>query len=418
MSSFRRTTEFEERAYSPPRRFDEDIRRTTSRTFVEERERDDGRRLPSFLTEEYRRTDAGPVVLHDSSSPEPELQRTRIVETERVRSPSEPRGVRFREEMRRPRTPPDEREHIRIVERERETVRSPEPSRTPSPLPPRVVRGPTVEQDVITHRYEVDHGTIPVRRPEPRPRIIQDRRETDIDIQMGRHHTEVDIRRARSRDRRAPPPEPEMIVNNRIHLGKGRPRARSEVVMYDEGQDIASRIDARGRMGEARGGATRNWTILDVPPGTERVRMDGAGGGRTNTQWSQYSGVRRTKFIPDRDGFLVPAVPGRSRSRGAKDKLHVHVNDRDRDIDIDIERTRRRRKSAPATDIWTELSKDLVSREAMQRLGYTWEDRGWVYYVMDYLSYVSAPKGKGSRKLRANALTGTSATASRVFGAD
>lgn len=51
---------------------------------------------------------------------------------------------------------PVEHEHIHIVERERERERERAPQRSPSPPP--VVRGPTIERDVITHYTDVDHG--------------------------------------------------------------------------------------------------------------------------------------------------------------------------------------------------------------------------------------------------------------------
>lgn len=197
--SYRRTTDFEERDYmsaprreydGPPRGATRTLTRDDGGSFVRTRE---GDRMPAFLREDGRRTEAGPVILrrevesvdvHRDRSPSPvryreerlvrrprsdspqsrhgghEHERVKIVEKERVRSPSlsrarspSPRAVRFVE---RPRSPTvDEREHIhtRIVETERERVPS------PSPSPPPVVRGPTIEREVITHYTDVDHGT-------------------------------------------------------------------------------------------------------------------------------------------------------------------------------------------------------------------------------------------------------------------
>ena len=202
-----RTTEFEERDYYPaPRRpavelDDVDYRRSRNEVDVRIRERErEGDRMPAFLREDARRTEAGPMVLRKrdvetfdrhvrdpspvrvreerivrrakSVSPphlhdhehEHERSRTRVVERERVRSPSvvrrrspSPRVVRYVE--RRERSPsPVEREHehirTRIIERERD--RAPSPS--PSPSPPPVVRGPTIERNVITHYTDIDHG--------------------------------------------------------------------------------------------------------------------------------------------------------------------------------------------------------------------------------------------------------------------
>jgi hypothetical protein len=206
-----RTTDFEDRDYYPaPRRpavelDDIDYRRSDVRVRERERERED--RTPAFLREDARRTEAGPMVLRKrdvetfdrhmrepspvrvreeriirrprSVSPphlhghdhehEHERSRTRVVERERERvrspsvvrrrSPSPARVVRYVE--RRERSPsPVEHEHerirTRIVERERERERAPSPS--PSPSPPPVVRGPTIERQVITHYTDIDHG--------------------------------------------------------------------------------------------------------------------------------------------------------------------------------------------------------------------------------------------------------------------
>lgn len=176
---------------------------------VRVRERESERGPPAFLREDARRTEAGPMVLrkrdvetwdahrrspspvrvreerivrrprsespphfhhpHHDRDNELDRSRTRIVEreTERFRSPSverrrSPSAVRFVERVERiqrkrtPSPPSETREHIhtRIIERERE--RAPSPS--PSPSPPPVIRGPTIEREVITHYKDIDHG--------------------------------------------------------------------------------------------------------------------------------------------------------------------------------------------------------------------------------------------------------------------
>ena len=186
-----------------------------------------------------------------------------------------------------------------------------------------------------------------------------------------------------------------------------RRRARSAVPLAspadEESEFISSRIDSRGRMGEALGGATRDWSIVDVPPGTERVHMDGVGGGATDTTWTQYSGVRRTKFLPERDGMLVPRErdpsPVRERER-ERDRLSVAVNtsgyDREREIDIVTDRRITRSPlpppppPQPVKEMWTEITKDLVTREAIIEMGYDFEETPEVFYVMNYLKYVRA----------------------------
>lgn len=63
----------------------------------------------------------------------------------------------------------------------------------------------------------------------------------------------------------------------------------------------------------------------------------------------------------------------------------MSVLDRDREIDIGINE---RRQPMPK-DMWTEITKDLVIREAIEELGYEYEETDMFFYVMDYLKYVS-----------------------------
>ncbi|EGX92354.1 hypothetical protein CCM_03726 [Cordyceps militaris CM01] len=361
-------------------------------------------RTPAFLRDAGRRAEPGPMVLRRrevesfdrharspspppptriveerivrrarSESPPParERSRTRIVETERTVSPVRRRvvvarspspTVRFVEHV-RDRSPSPfsddlDREHIRIVERER--GRSPE--RSPSPPPP-VIKAPTIEREVITHYTDIDHGMIRARQPSPppprQPRTYDDVRETDIDIVLDKHHTDVDIRRTTGRS-------------------GSRSRSRHHRFHDDEDEDDVSIYDDRLRV-----------DLVDVPPGTERVRMDGAGGARTDTTWSKYSGERRTKFVPDVAAAPKTTPPSRSRER----RMSVAVVDRDLEIDIESRRRRHRSRSRPKVvappppprEKWTQVSRTVVSREAIERLGYPYQEARDYFYIQTFL---------------------------------
>ncbi|KAJ6786281.1 hypothetical protein PWT90_00821 [Aphanocladium album] len=447
--AFRRTTDFEDVDYmSQAPRSSRGGGSDHVRVMERDREHDiyiDERRdrTPAFLREGGRRPEPGPMVLrrrevesfdrhHHSRSPTPpgmriieerivrrarsesppprEHSRTRIVETERTVSPQRRRRspsptVRFVERHVRERSPSEvDHEHIRIIERER--GRSPERSPSPPP-PPQVIKAPTIEREVITHYTDIDHGVIRARQPSPPPRhrTYDDVRETDIDIHLDKHHTDVDIRkttrsRSRSRSRHRHYHDDELTIYDdssrlRVDGGGGPRRARSMVSRSSEGDHIAGRMDAGGRMGEARGGATRDWGTIGVPPGTERVRMDGIGGGRTETTWSKYSGERRTKFSPGGGGgggevsiLPVPILKNKHDSRSKERRLSVAVVDRDTEIDIE-RRRRHRSRSRPKVvaprDTWTEVSRTLVSREAIERLGYPFEESKHYFYIMMFL---------------------------------
>lgn len=256
----------------------------------------------------------------------------------------------------------------------------------------------------------------PSRTPRPATR---EQCETDIDIRHGRGETDIDITHTHSRSRSRPRPRPQSVVYDDEHLvvrdrDANRRRAHSEVRRNDwddEAEYITSKIDSRGRMGEAYHGATKDWTIVDVPPGTERVRMDGVGGGGTEVNWQRYNGVRRSKFLPEGDGGASlsspsasePALPISDRDR---ERLSVQIyddrdrsRDRGRDRDREVEEIHDRRisireSSRPAPkrkekEMWTEITKDLVCREAIEQHGYNYEETDYFFYVMEYLRYVS-----------------------------
>ena len=125
-------------------------------------------------------------------------------------------------------------------------------------------------------------------------------------------------------------------------------------------------------MGEAYNGATKDWAIIDVPPGTNRVRMDGIGGASQEVTWQRYNGVRRSKFIQDEEvygGEIEEPSP-----RG-------------------LDRGRRFVAQKPKTEVmWTEITKDLVVKEAIEGMGYDFEETEFFYYVMEYLRYVCASR--------------------------
>lgn len=272
--------------------------------------------------------------------------------------------------------------------------------------------------------------------PPPLRRERVRERETEIDIFTSRNETEVDIHkrnRSRSRPRQRPAPasrpsyyDDEVIIQSdrdrlQVDIEHKHNHRRSRSVAppapaparpdyAEESEYITGKIDSRGRMGEAWNGATKDWTIVDVPPGTERVKMDGVGGGGAEVTWQRYNGVRRAKFVPERDSTTVSASstsvnePLRE-AVSERDRLSVQIYDKHRDgsrdrtivedvhdtrISIrDRDRDRDRRPAKKQQEMWTEITKDLVLREAIERLGYEYEETEFFFYVMEYLRYVS-----------------------------
>lgn len=80
--------------------------------------------------------------------------------------------------------------------------------------------------------------------------------------------------------------------------------------------------------------------------------------------------------------------------------MQIYDKERERERDIDVEKVTDRRITlrpslpppAPAPkprDMWTEVTKDLVVREAIEEVGYDYEETELFFYIMQYLRYVS-----------------------------
>lgn len=186
-------------------------------------------------------------------------------------------------------------------------------------------------------------------------------REEAIDIREARHPREFyddDVLIERDRER---------LHVREAHNSRRRSVSarRDQLVPYESEEDYYVRkTSERAYTGEAYNGNTRDWSIVDVPPGTERVRMDGVGGASQEITWQRYNGVRRSKFIPERDSLAL----------------------------YDREQVTDRRVALPPKnkfgDLWTEITKDLVVREAIEEIGYDYEETEYFFYIFQYLRYV------------------------------
>ena len=174
-----------------------------------------------------------------------------------------------------------------------------------------------------------------------------------------------------------------------------------------------SKAAERAYIGEAYNGATKDWAIVDVPPGTERVRMDGVGGGSEEITWQRYNGVRRSKFIPERDRERDTRVEIRETERLPEPEretrttgLEIEISNKRRGSGRTYEREYERieessdrrvgrplppPKPRAGEGLWTEITKDLVVKEAIEQMGYDYEETEFFYYVLTYLRYVCTP---------------------------
>ena len=96
--------------------------------------------------------------------------------------------------------------------------------------------------------------------------------------------------------------------------------------------------------------------------------MNGIGGAVEEVTWQRYNGVRRSEFIPN-----------------ASKELEMYEDDRTGGGVALIPHSGFNRS------MWTEITKDLVVKEAIEEVGYEFEETEFFFYVMEYLRYVRLP---------------------------
>ncbi|KAF9701020.1 hypothetical protein EKO04_000975 [Ascochyta lentis] len=312
------------------------------------------------------------------------VERDSLVIRNRERSlpPPSSRGelvAREREEfvVRRPREQsrgPREREVVKdeiVIRRMEERSPSPEPLPPPPPPPPAPepeIRPPII-QEIITHHRHIDHGVERARSPTPPPpppAPPSPPRNERIEIEINRRETrkggrstefeeldiEIDRSRSRNHDFEVRARSPSFSPPRRRYTAPAPTDSEFEM----EADYYNRKALERAYPGEAWNGATTDWTIIDVPPGTKRVQLDGIGGGSQEVTWQRYNGVRRSKFISADDEHVTDILnqgPVKSKKK----------------------------------DMWTEVTKDLVLREAIDGMGYRCEESDDFFYIMEYLRY-------------------------------
>lgn len=187
---------------------------------------------------------------------------------------------------------------------------------------------------------------------------------------------------------------------------KYKSRVRAHIRNDENKTDhYARKSNERAYIRKAYKESTKGWKILDVPPGTERVRVDGDG--TQEISWQKYNGVRRSKFTPELDSGLESVgekielrddmaaqdestleidISGSGRVGGSYEGERERIEENSSDSRVGLPRA-----PPPKADpqLWTEFTKDLVAREAIEELGYEFEETEFFYYINQYLPYVS-----------------------------
>ena len=133
--------------------------------------------------------------------------------------------------------------------------------------------------------------------------------------------------------------------------------------------------------------------------------MDGVGGASEEVTWQRYNGVRRSNFIPERERERVEIrereIEPEPEARTTVLEIEISNKRREggRTYEREYERIEEssdRRVGLPrpppkprvGEGLWTEVTKDLVVREAIEQAGYDFEETEFFYYILTYLRYV------------------------------
>ncbi|KAI4197847.1 MAG: hypothetical protein LQ346_002895 [Caloplaca aetnensis] len=276
-----------------------------------------------------------------------------------------------------------------IIIRRDEKSPSPEPVYVPPPPPPEPepIRAPPIHQEIITHHRHIDHAPVPAPAP-PRPRSPSPAKTTYDEIEIhrrgsrnGRHYDEdliISEREGGGRRRRDEDHTPRRRRSPSLHETRTRAAysTRDELDIAEEAEYYNSRAAERSYLGEGYNGVNKDWAIVDVPPGTKRVEMEGIGGAKEEITWQRYNGVRRSKFVAEDDEY-----------RGGVSGGELMVP-REREEVTEIRQGRRYvGEKDPKEKMWTEITKDLVTEDAIKHMGYDFEETEFFYYIMSYLKY-------------------------------
>lgn len=278
----------------------------------------------------------------------------------------------------------------------------------------------TTEEDIIIEDRK--SGDRHHRRPRSRSRSVVEETTVAIDT------------RSRSRSRSISPSTRSLSRHHHHHHHHGE-----DTTLAIEADYYNRRAMERATMGEARHGATRDWAVVDVPPGTSRVQMEGIGGGSQEITWERYNGARQSRFRADGHDFVaLPEFEGSrsrsrslSRDRGSREevrevrevretrdggrevrevrevvresspgpapavveKTEVAVENKNSSLEISIRERdggggaaavvrRERERERPRREMWTEITKDMVIREAIEEMRYGYEENEYYFYVM------------------------------------
>ncbi|KAJ5992454.1 hypothetical protein N7451_008178 [Penicillium sp. IBT 35674x] len=288
--------------------------------------------------------------------------------------------IRRDELDREPRRKITESEEI-IIRKDRQ--RSSSRKRSPSLEP---IRAPPIHQDVITHHRHIDHGFEDVRPPRaPSPEKASTQTSFDeIDIRhqtrrSGRQSEEdisfkhkyrdeeesgsptsgrsADFRNPWKRDERRSRPKLRSLSPNDESLVAKKSYSRSRRGVSRDFDEIDVKISEKMQASSLADDIPRTsideWSVVHAPSKEETVEMTGA--------------------VLD----IVEVAPKGASLVDSESEEEVEVEQHSRAVPK-VHKERRDER-------WTEITKDLVVRDAIEQLGYEFEETRMFYYIFSYL---------------------------------
>lgn len=393
-------------------------------TVVKERDMEDSR-TPGFLRDDYGRSkDPGTMILRARErediefrarrrTPSPELRKEKeAIVIRRDRSESKPAPVRRRDESREreeiiirreERDAPPSRRSRKHAEEEREEIiirrdEKEAPVRRSARAPPRYED--EEREEIIIRREERDSRpsrmvSRPISHERARSRAVSDVSHSDDEIIIrrseregrdGRKKETEEILIRRSEQSRSPSPVPsarpelEPVPPPVVYA----PPIHQEVITHHRHVDHGYEVQVPTRY------VSRPPSPPSPPPPPARARAHSEE--RIEIRRSDVKNGRRTE-----EDIII------DRHEHDTDARSLVRNDfRDRD-EIEISRTRYEddyqqspggigprygKHRDPRDGLWTEVTKDLVVKEAIEQMGYEYEENDDFYYIFRYMKYV------------------------------
>jgi hypothetical protein len=243
-----------------------------------------------------------------------------------------------------------------IINRESTTIR--QNALIPRSHSPGPIQEPVIEHEHHHVHHHIDHGSVSSvmsRRPkeyydEPVQSIYErdSRRSSVTSLGGSRRHR----RRHRHRDSEGITREyTHTEIDVRDDLTSVSRNVRRE---RDYDDDQQSSVSRSRRYDDNQS----DWTLIDVPPGTRKITLEADERGFSGPDVSSATNMRMMGLQQQEMNSSSSSI---SRSRGV------------------------RRSKGASTELWTEVTKDLVTREAIEELGYPYEETDSFFYIFEYL---------------------------------